>query len=478
MVEDKIRRAVYVALRGHPGDNSVKILERVRKTIPKARVSDIFDVLEEGQDNGHIVSDGNGFKLPIVFDSVMIKNGRPVPGKKRGFWDWEIIQQMVAPQTATTPLPEEWINPAAYNVYWRDQSGQGYCVGFSAANCHDVVYNMMHPEDAPTTAQLKDVKRNIPIVLGPDNTSYDLGPPQASSGASAYHTSRSYDPTIGPMGSYIDLVMKAWKEFGFCRDAQWLTSKSGRSEWVLPYPDKDPITGVGAKETAATQKIGGYAAVSATEQMKRAMYGTDGKDGSGCIECAIVVYENYMNGQSDGVFPMPRGQSVGGHALAIVGWNKLGFVIHHTWQGEGWPQFGCIPYDYLQYAGIGAFVPISPNMAKYIRENIYRSVSVTTNMEADIYLDGKFAGKTAGNKFDMALLQNTTCSVMGKSKSTGESITKSVSVTPELTTINLQFKVDTPPIPPTPPSPGNAFSAKMAAAIKAMLEKLKKIFGR
>ena len=474
MVDTKIRQAVYVALRGHAGDTSVQILNRVREKIPSARAADIFEVLESGQDEGHIVSEGNGYKLPIVFNSVMVKHGKPIPGKKRGFWEWDKIQHVAVPQAVTTPLPDEWVNPVAYHVYWRDQGGQGYCVGGAGSNCHDVVYNMIHPDDIPTAEQIAAIKRNIPIVLGPDNTTYDIGPPQASSMASAYHTSRSYDPTIGPAGSYIDLLMRAWKEFGFCRDAQWWTSKSGRSEWVEPYPDKDPITGQSAKEVAATQKIGGYAQVTATDSIKRAMYGTNGTDGSGCVLCAIVVYENYMDGRYDGTFPMPRGQSVGGHALAIVGWNKLGFVIHHTWQGEGWPQFGCIPYNYLQYAGIGAFAPLSPDMAKFIRENIYQRVVVTTNVPADIYLNEKFAGITASNTFEMAVLQNTAYSVKGVSKSTGEALTKAVTVTPSLTRITFQFQETAPPTPPVQPNTG--ISAKIAAAIKAMMEKFKKNF--
>jgi hypothetical protein len=404
---------------------------------------------------------------------AIVFNQKQMLSRELGFWNWDHIQKAVSGVTVT--LPDKWRNPATQRVYWRDQAGQGYCVGFSCANCDDILYNMLHPEDAPTAADIAGIKRNIPIVLGPDNTSYDIGPRQAGSGACAYHRSREYDPTIGPAGSYIDLVMKAWHEKGICRDWQWYTSKSGRSEWVLPYPDKDPETGETAQQTAEKHKIGGYAQVIDIESMKRAMYGTNGTNGCGCIECAIMVYENYMDGQSDGEFPMPRGQDIGGHALCICGWDETGFIIMHTWQGEGWPQFGKISYNYWKTAGIGAFTPLSPSLAKYAQANVYVKLVINTNLESDIYLGGNLAGTTAGNTLGLQLLQNTQYTIVAKCKSTGESQQKVVDMLS--TTVTISFQFSETPTPPTPPKPGNGISAKIAEALRKLREKFKKIFG-
>ena len=404
---------------------------------------------------------------------AIVFNPKQMLSRKLGFWNWDHIQK-VAPGVAAVTLPDSWRVSVAPNVYWRDQAGQGYCVGFSCANVDDILYLISHPEEMPTAADIAAIKRDIPITLGTDQTSYDLGPRQASSGACAYHRSREYDPTIGPSGSYIDLVMKAFHEKGICRDAQWYTSKSGRSEWVTPYPDKDPITGETAQQTADKHTIGGYAQVTTIDSMKRAMYGTNGNDGCGCLECAITVYENYGDGQSDGVFPLPRGEEVGGHALCICGWDSVGFIIMHTWEGENWPQFGKIPYAYWTQAGQGAFAPLSPSLAKYVQANVYVKLTINTNLDADIYLDGKLAGNTTNNTLGLQLLQNTKYSIMAKCKSTGESQTKAVSMASSPMAITFQFQ-ETPT--PTPTPPDNSISAKIADAMKKLADIFKHFFG-
>jgi C1A family cysteine protease len=62
------------------------------------------------------------------------------------------------------------------------------------------------------------------------------------------------------------------------------------------------------------------------------------------------IFENFPMETSTGIIPMPEGEIIGGHAMLIVGYNKLErmFTIRNSW-GENWGDggYGYIPFDYV-----------------------------------------------------------------------------------------------------------------------------------
>lgn len=61
-----------------------------------------------------------------------------------------------------------------------------------------------------------------------------------------------------------------------------------------------------------------------------------------------AVYEQFQQVGPDGVVAMPSGDPIGGHELALVGWddNRQCFIVRNSW-GSGWGAQG---YCYMPYA--------------------------------------------------------------------------------------------------------------------------------
>jgi C1A family cysteine protease len=70
----------------------------------------------------------------------------------------------------------------------------------------------------------------------------------------------------------------------------------------------------------------------------------------------VTIYENFPMETSTGIIPMPSGQSIGGHAMLVVGYDDdMGrFIIRNSW-GEKWGDkgYGYIPYEYLTNPMLG-----------------------------------------------------------------------------------------------------------------------------
>jgi C1A family cysteine protease len=60
------------------------------------------------------------------------------------------------------------------------------------------------------------------------------------------------------------------------------------------------------------------------------------------------VYENYTEADEDGIFPMPYGDIVGGHAIVAIGYTNSNLIIRNSW-GTLWGDkgYGYIPFEYL-----------------------------------------------------------------------------------------------------------------------------------
>lgn len=120
-------------------------------------------------------------------------------------------------------------------------------------------------------------------------------------------------------------TMKILQKTGVCREAIYPYG-------TVEYPDA--IT-EDAYLDASGFKIESYAQVSTIEGLKKALY----KDGV-CYICFPVFNESAR------MWKAAQGETnKGGHAMAVVGYNKQGFIIRNSW-GKSWADNGYTIYPY------------------------------------------------------------------------------------------------------------------------------------
>jgi hypothetical protein len=352
------------------------------------------------------------------------------------------------------------------------------CVGEAMSEVMDSVY-MKITGDKPTAEEKAKAQYNIQKPIGPYKTTIDVGYPQTFSDACSYFKSRELGHVTVPSGSFIDYAILAAIKVGICRQWQWWLSQSGTAEWPFPFPDVDPETSEKAMDTAAKHTIEGYAQCTSPESIKRALF-----DHGWAVLSAWEVFENYNDGRYNGHWPIPRGASVGGHAMAIVGWNKAGeFIVLQSWRSAGWPQLNYIPPGYWASGFIGAIVPLDSSEVEFGREVLYQKVTVNCSDEANLTVNGKFVSK--GTKFSVDLEIGTKATISAGATGWNETISVALNVTKDETNVEIVFlnKPDTPPTPPSPPTPplppkpgSPGWVDALNARLKAIFDTLKKRF--
>lgn len=121
------------------------------------------------------------------------------------------------------------------------------------------------------------------------------------------------------------------------RDAMSILQHSGcPPEYSLPY-QKDDIESIPQKvrEEASNFKIKSYARINTIMGLKTALY----KNGP-CHIC-FPVYHN----QPEFWRASPGEQRTGGHAVAVIGYNAVGFILQNSW-GKKWNGDGTVVYPY------------------------------------------------------------------------------------------------------------------------------------
>lgn len=346
------------------------------------------------------------------------------------------------------------------------------CVGEAMSEVMDSVY-MKLTGDIPTAADKAKAQFNIQKPIGPYQTTIDVGYPQTFSDACSYFKSRELGHVTVPSGSFIDYAILAAIKVGTCRQWQWWLSQSGTAEWDFPYPDIDPETTEKAMDTAAKHKIDGYAQCTSPESIKRALF-----DHGWAVISAWEVFENYEQGRGDGHWPLPRGASVGGHAMAIVGWTKAGeFIVLQSWRKAGWPKLNYIPAGYWGSGFIGAIVPLDSTEAKFGRGALYQKVTVICSDDANLTVNSKFISK--GLNFSVDLEIDKRATISASATGWNETIVKMVDVTKDTKEVKITFlnKPTTPPKPPNPPIPPTPTpKPSLKDRINAMIERIKKKF--
>jgi len=193
-----------------------------------------------------------------------------------------------------------------------DQGEEGACTGFGLAA---VVNYLLHNR-----------KDRHPPKTGPVRR-----PEEGASPRMLYEMARRYDEWDGENyeGSSIRGAMKGWSRHGVCTWQDWpyIASEAGR---LTPQ----------RQHAALERPLGAYYRVRHLHlnQMQAALAET------GILYASAQVHEGWQAVGEDGVIRYSN-SLIGGHAFAIVGYDRSGFWIQNSW-GPGWGNGG---FCYLGY---------------------------------------------------------------------------------------------------------------------------------
>jgi hypothetical protein len=216
-----------------------------------------------------------------------------------------------------------------------DQGEEGACTGFGLA----CVVNYLHWR----------------VAL--DNGSGRARQP-AVSPRMLYHLARFYDEWPGEDydGSSCRGALKAWHKHGVCSDGLWpYRDAAGHVRFLKPHDTW--------AEDALTRRLGVYYRVNRSSVVD--MQAAIREIGAIYVSCdvhdgwAIQARRKSITGHPSlpVVNPLKKADSLGGHAFALVGYNKTGFVVQNSW-GLVWGNcgFGVLPYEDWVKHGTDAWV--------------------------------------------------------------------------------------------------------------------------
>jgi hypothetical protein len=222
-----------------------------------------------------------------------------------------------------------------------DQGSEGACTGFGLA----CVVNYLHWRATlkPKQKQKRGAKRAKLVTASP---------------RMLYHLARFYDEWPGEDydGSSCRGALKAWHKHGVCSDVLWpYRDAADRVRFIKPRD--------GWAEDALTRRLGVYYRVNKASivDMQAAIYeigaifvSSDVHDGWG-----LAAPKHGITGHASlpAVKPVRKRDTLGGHAYALVGFNRIGFVVQNSW-GLKWGNcgFGIVPYDEWVKHGTDAWV--------------------------------------------------------------------------------------------------------------------------
>lgn len=150
-----------------------------------------------------------------------------------------------------------------------------------------------------------------------------------------YALCKSLDGIPDQEGTYPRTAMKALAETGVCREECWP---------YRPYQKDRPCAE--ADSQAAPFRIRTYARLNGTAEMERSL------SVNGPFLAGVEVFSGWFRTR-DGKIPEPgpAEASLGGHAIAVVGYSRAGnyFKFKNSW-GEDWGKggYGFLSYEYLK----------------------------------------------------------------------------------------------------------------------------------
>lgn len=151
----------------------------------------------------------------------------------------------------------------------------------------------------------------------------------------------------------------------YCRNALKILREKGMcTERVFPYTDNEPesISKKAVKE-ALRYRVKSYAKVETIKGAKRAIleYGP-----------LLIAFPYFDNGSARfWVQPTINSEHDGGHAVAVIGWNKEGFIIRNSW-GDKWNGDGHVIYPYDEWGSHWELWSCVDENSDYLPEHLLR----------------------------------------------------------------------------------------------------------
>jgi len=153
-----------------------------------------------------------------------------------------------------------------------------------------------------------------------------------------YNLCKKFDDIPFEDGTYPRIAMKVLLNYGVCHESFW------------PYiPKKKGHPRAGADKDALKFKIKAYARIKSQLEMKRSLLV------NGPFVAGVQVFNSWFakGVEGSGLVPMPKrnDNSVGGHAICIVGYDDKSsiFKFKNSW-GANWGSdgYGYLPYEYMK----------------------------------------------------------------------------------------------------------------------------------
>lgn len=158
-----------------------------------------------------------------------------------------------------------------------------------------------------------------------------------------YNMARIYDEWDGEDydGSSCRGAMKGWHRHGVCEEESWPHRIDKNSD--KKYPTKE------WSQEAAKSPLGAYYRINKDSiiDMQAAIREV------GAIYCSAVLHEGWWIDESD-TLPIIQysTEKIGGHAFAILGYNKDGFIVQNSW-GNRWGYHGFATIGYQDWVENG-----------------------------------------------------------------------------------------------------------------------------
>lgn len=268
-------------------------------------------------------------------------------------------------------LPHQWPPDETVAEYFpryvkagliRNQENEGACTGFGLSCVVNYLLWRRHVESRARGAFL------------------DVSPRML------YELARRYDEWPGERyeGSSCRGALKGWHKHGVCSEHLW------------PYKGKGPKSGWEAD--AVTRPLGVYyrverksvvdlqAAIAEIGAIYVSARVHDGWDRVPEARDKSLAHDELPE------IPWPETSERGGHAFAIVGYNRRGFVVQNSW-GEGWGAsgFALLPYDdWVEHgddawvAAMGVPVQLSRQRMEGMRWPVKSGRSLTTQVKGAV----------------------------------------------------------------------------------------------
>lgn len=234
-----------------------------------------------------------------------------------------------------------------------NQGTEGACTGFGLAAV--VNYLLWKRElEADASVPLAESEYELRRESLRKRESAVIAHDESVSSRMLYHMARIYDEWQGEDydGSSCRGALKGWHRHGVCREMYW--------RYVAGDLFGRPAEGW--ERDAAEVPLGAYYRINkdSINDMQSAIREV------GAIYVAANVHEGWFLGEalytpsSIGALPMIMpGAEAGGHAFAIIGYTREGFVVQNSWGTTwGYSGFAILPYtDWVQH-GVDAWVAV------------------------------------------------------------------------------------------------------------------------